>query len=120
MSSISTSRSTNAGRRRGCPGNQEAKKVTRFWGGGLVLVLVVAALFALSGGASSGGNPRHALKDAATGALQPAVLTASLNGKTVQKQMPFLSDSAIITAKAALNNEEEDKAVAADTASGAD
>jgi hypothetical protein len=34
--------------------------------------------------------------------------------------MPFLSDAAIVTAKAALNNEAEDKAIAADLAAGGD
>lgn len=73
-----------------------------------------AVVFAGAGGATGGDKPRHVLKDAASGDLKPAIL----NTGTVSKQMPFLSDAAIITAKAALNNEEEDKAVGADIAAG--
>ena len=82
-------------------------------------LLALVAMFVISGGATSGDKPRHALKDAATGLLQPAVLTASVGGKTVQKQMPFLSESAVASARAALTDD-DNKDTAADTASGAD
>src|SRR5437870_12108338 len=60
-------------------------------------------------------------KRAAKGDLKPAILTTqTASGQTIQKQMPFLSDSTIISAKAALNGEDEDKDVAADAAAGGD
>ena len=78
----------------------------------VALGLLGMFVFAGAGGATGGDKPRHVLADAAAGTLQPAVLTTTApGGGTVQKQMPFLSDAAIMTAKAALNNEEEDKAV---------
>jgi hypothetical protein len=94
------------------------RRLVRALGALAVLGMVV---FAGAGGATGGDKPRHVLADAAAGTLQPAVLTTTApDGGTIQKQMPFLSDAAIITAKAALNNEEEDKAVGADLAAGGD
>ena len=76
-------------------------------------------LFAISGSAAGGDKGRIVIHDAATGELQPAVLTTTTaGGQTVQKQMPFLSEASIISAKAA--SEDEDKDVAADTAAGGD
>ena len=85
----------------------------------VALGLLGVFVFAGAGGAVGEGKPRHVLADAAAGTLQPAVLTTTApGGGTVQKQMPFLSDAAIMTAKSALFNEEEDKAIAADVAAG--
>ena len=87
----------------------------------VALAALAAVLLALGGGAATSGNGnRHVIHDAATGALKPAVLTTvKPNGETVQKQMPFISDASIITAKNAIDDE-ADKNVGADTASGAD
>ena len=88
--------------------------------------ITLLGLIAIAAGALSTAAVPVAAKDgvakrAAKGDLKAAILTTrSASGQTIQKQMPFLSDSTIISAKAALNNDEEDKNVAADVASGAD
>jgi len=76
-------------------------------------------VFAGAGGATGGNGHRHVIGDAASGALQPATMTVQTNSGTVTKQLPFISESAIIAAKF-LGDEENDKDVAADAASGAD
>jgi hypothetical protein len=86
-----------------------------------VLAVLATIVFGGAGKATGGHGPRHVINDAATGALQPAVMTVkTADGTTVQKQMPFLSDATIVAAKAAMFGDDSDKAVAADVAAGAD
>ncbi len=80
---------------------------------------LATVLFALSGSATSGNKPRHVIQDALSGDLQPAVLPVTANGQTIQKQMPFISEGTILSAKFG-GSEEADKDAAADTASGGD
>lgn len=84
-----------------------------------LLGLIAIAAGALSTAALPAAAKDSVAKRAAKGDLMPAILKTQTGGQIVEKQMPFLSDSTIISAKFALD-EEEDKEVAADVASGAD
>jgi hypothetical protein len=86
----------------------------------LVRANVALLALALISGAAPAQSTRHIHKDAATGALKPAVLpVVTPDGQIAMKQMPFLSEGAILAAKNGLDDQ-DDKDVAADVASGGD
>jgi hypothetical protein len=68
------------------------------------LAALVVLLLASMGGAAAVKRVRSGsnIRDAAKGALQPASITTTKNGRTVERPLPFLSDAAVEAAQEAL------------------
>ena len=68
----------------------------RLTGGLFALAAIVTLVFAFTGGSATSSGEKHILKEAVTGALQPAQATeTTANGATVTKTMPFFSPATL-------------------------
>jgi hypothetical protein len=79
----------------------------RLLGVGVVVgLLAIAAALMLGGGSASSGNDNHTLKRVALGQLKtPTITTKNAKGVTVTRQLPFVSDAAVVAEQQALCDE---------------
>src|SRR5689334_2069317 len=74
--------------------------------GSVVGLLAIAAALMLGGGSASSGNDNHTLKRVVLGELKaPTITSKSAKGVTVTRQLPFVSDAAVVAEQQALCDE---------------